>query len=134
MSCHSIGHGMNNVLETVIDMYDNNEISKDATLKIANELRVSVNYCDGNESEAIESILDCRCGFCLKEKEENENLYDLYDVSENVTNDRWSILRNFDKNYAHWNLYKDCFDEFINNFTNNEKAGEQERKLMDENR
>lgn len=49
MSCHDIGHGMNNVLETVIDMYNNNEISKDATLKIANELMKKLE----NESENL---------------------------------------------------------------------------------
>lgn len=49
MSCNDIGHGMNNVLETVIDMYNNNEISKDATLKIANELMKKLE----NESENL---------------------------------------------------------------------------------
>jgi len=131
MSCHDIGRGMNNVLETVIDLLDNNEISKDAALKIAHVLRESVNYCDGNEDEAVESILYCRCGFCLRKKDETQKLYDLYQVSKNVIYDRWDILRGYNNSYAHWNLCKNCFDTFINNFTKDEKAGEQERKLMD---
>lgn len=77
MSCHNIGHGMNDVAELIKEMYDAGEISREAAVKIFRRLQKSMCWCDGNEYEAIECISN-RCGVCLKERKKGEILYPPY--------------------------------------------------------
>ena len=69
MSCHNIGRGMNYVVKNVIKMYDTGELTLEAARKIIAAARRGVNWCDGNEYEAVEIIRRCRCGRCLKKME-----------------------------------------------------------------
>lgn len=82
MSCHSIGHGVNTIVECILELYDKKELS----FKVAKELiiksRNAINWCDGNYYEALEcmeSEIGIRCGCCLEEKKEEDvlNVYDL---------------------------------------------------------
>lgn len=77
MSNHEIGHGLNEVIETIIDLYDENEISISAAKKIICSALDVVNCYDGNEYEALECLIDndiCSCCF--------EQVDELYDICE----------------------------------------------------
>ncbi|MFI3213407.1 MAG: hypothetical protein R3Y24_08685 [Eubacteriales bacterium] len=78
MSCHNIGRGMDSVVQTVIGMYDNKELSLMATKKVIRSAREGVHWCDGNEYEAIDCIRGIRCGCCLENIEEVEEEYSLW--------------------------------------------------------
>ena len=77
MSCHDIGRGMNSVVEVVIDMFDDGEITRAAAAKIIHAARKGVHWCDGNEYEAIDSIRMKRCGYCLRKMATGEPLWPL---------------------------------------------------------
>lgn len=133
MSCHDIGRGMNSVTEVVIEMFDNKELSRAAALKLFTALKNGVNWCDGNEYEAVESIIDCRCGKCLKKIEENQRLYDIFKCSMFVTGNPWDIMDNYEGDYGGWHFCKECFDEIIKEITNGKISGEEARKYIEEN-
>ncbi len=76
MSCHDIGRGLNSVVEETLLLYGSNEITKSAAKKIIHTCQRAVNYCDGNEYEAVEVMSEGHiCGNCLKEKDETFNLW-----------------------------------------------------------
>ena len=75
MSCHDIGRGMNSVVRVVIGLYDNEEISSDAAIRIIRACARGVNWCDGNSYEAVDYIRRCRCGKCLRMIPKGEKLY-----------------------------------------------------------
>ena len=129
MSCHSIGAGMNAVVEEVIKMYDASEISKDATLKIIAKLRKGVHWCDGNEYEAVESIRECRCGRCLKVMEQGERLYSVWEVSHEVP-DKYGILDNKWEVLASDGLCEDCFDIVLDRHAGCVGVGKKERQYI----
>ena len=66
MSCHDIGLGMDSVVEVIVRLYDQSRVSRDAAVELIHAARKGVNWCDGNEYEAIASIEMSRCGRCLK--------------------------------------------------------------------
>ena len=132
MSCHDIGRGMDSVTQVVIEMFDNGELSKPSALKLFMALKDGVNWCDGNEYEAVESIMDCRCGKCLKKMESGQKFYDIYDCSIFVTGSPWDILRNYKENYAGWRFCTTCFDEIINGVSEGKISGESARKYIEE--
>lgn len=65
MSCHNIGHGLNEVVRKVLVEYDAGQISYGPTFRILQQCRESVNWCDGNDYEATACMYD-RCGRCLR--------------------------------------------------------------------
>jgi len=115
MSCHEIGHGMNNVVEKVLELYDDEKISKSAAVELIRTARKSVWYCDGNEYEAVECMEDSRCCRCLKKINDGEELYDLYDISDGNR----EIMKIPDKpEYgvaAHY-LCKECLDNVLKQY------------------
>ena len=54
MSCHDIGRGMSAVSKTVLDLYEEKQISKESAMKLILACRKGVHWCDGNEGEALE--------------------------------------------------------------------------------
>ena len=131
MSCHDIGRGMDSVTKVVIKMYDNKELSRDAALKIFSSLRRGVHWCDGNEGEAVASIIDCRCGKCLKEIGDEEKLYDIDDCSDLISKSLWDVLDGYVKYYAGWYFCKDCFDEIIQEVSDGKISGEEARNYIE---
>lgn len=87
MSCHNIGRGMDSVTKVVAQMYINNEITKDVAFRLFKALRKGVNWCDGNEYEATESISEVLCGRCLKQYSDGEKPVNLY-YAEDVLNSK----------------------------------------------
>ena len=133
MSCHNICRGMNYVVKNVIKMYDTGELTLEAARKIIAAARRGVNWCDGNEYEAVEIIRRCRCGRCLKKMEAGAPLYSVWDVP--VDSPGYSrILDTEPEILASEGLCSSCFDIVINRFLGDENAGQRERKYIEEHR
>lgn len=79
MSCHDIGMGMNSVAGVVLDLYGKGAIDYDAAKTLILACRKGVNWCDGNELEAVQCLNGFRCGNCLGTVEEVGPLNSLYD-------------------------------------------------------
>ena len=132
MSCHNIGRGMDSVTQVVIEMFDNGELNKESALKLFTALKNGVNWCDGNEGEAVESIINCRCGKCLKRMGSGEKFYDIYDCSMLVTGSTWNILENYNEDYGGWRFCKNCFDEILLIVSDGKISGEVARNYIEE--
>lgn len=80
MSCHNIGHGINTITELLIEQYRKGEISKEAYRALLIRCGRAVNYCDGNDYEALEALSSAGiCGFCLEENNQLlDNTRDIY--------------------------------------------------------
>jgi len=77
MSCHEIGAGLNSVTETVNKQYLAGNMNKKAFRRLLISCRQGVHYCDGNEGEAMEALVDADiCGACLEKKEDISSIYD----------------------------------------------------------
>lgn len=128
MSCHSIGRGMNSVVDQVIEMYDAEELTLDAAKKIIAKARKGVHWCDGNEWEAVASIRRCRCGRCLKEVMAGTPLYSVWSISgqKNI------LDQTPDEILASDGLCLECFDIVLNRALHDDEAGARERKYIEE--
>lgn len=76
MSCHNIGHGINSVSKEVDMLLSEQKIDTETARKLFLACRNGVNWCDGNENEAVECIDTKRCGCCLKETSDLTSLAD----------------------------------------------------------
>lgn len=132
MSCHNIGRGMNSVVEEVVALYDTGEIALEPAKKIIYKARVGVNYCDGNEYEAVECIEKTRCGHCMKAVEDGENLYDLYDAKSYDYRKSGEGVDRLGGQLAHTCLCASCFDKLAPAVFGEGVSGEEERKHIDE--
>lgn len=127
MSCHQIGEAMNSVVDVVFKLYDANELSQKTAVTLIRSLRNGVNYCDGNEYEAVESVRKCRCGKCLKALKPGEDrIYSLDDLS---SDDYFKILDQEDIAYA--DLCVECTDAVLNDYFHDADAGRKFRKKVD---
>lgn len=129
MSCHSIGQGMNSVVNVIIDLYDKKKIEKKVAKILIASCRKGVHWCDGNEYEAVESIRRCRCGNCLEIVPKNEYLFSVWDVSNEVPT-AYKILDDPRTMLASDGLCDKCFDEIINKYCEDTTAGAREREYI----
>lgn len=127
MSCHDIGRGMNSVVRTTVSLMDEGKISKEAAKTIISCCKQSVNWCDGNEGEAIDYISGCMCGRCMKLVPEGEKLYSVYDVSRDFPD-----YYHLDDYLATDGLCEDCFDIVFKERTGDDTAGETQRHYIEE--
>ena len=74
MSSHVIGHGINEVVETAVTMFEKFEISVNACKKIINACLDSSCRYDGNKYETIEYLYEDHCGNCLKRVDHEETI------------------------------------------------------------
>ena len=102
MSCHNIGHGLNEVVRKVLVEYDAGRIPYESTFRILQQCVKSVNWCDGNEYEATACMYD-RCGRYLRKGLPMFKLGILY-------NDR-EVLDLVSKEVADYHLCQDCIDK-----------------------
>lgn len=102
MSCHNIGHGLNEVVRKVFVEYDAGLIPYESAFRILLQCAKSVNWCDGNEYEATACMYD-RCGRCLRKGLPMFRLDILY-------NDRevWDLVS---KEVIDCHLCQDCIDK-----------------------
>lgn len=105
MSCHNIGRGMASVTEVVIDLYERKKIGKMAAKEIVAACGKGVHWCDGNESEAMESVIEAGyCGLCFKK---TENLSSVYE-NDLKPPYRYNVLDAYRKNVLHDYLCPEC--------------------------
>ena len=77
MSCHDIGRGMASVANVVIELYEGGRIDKEASIRLIRACRKGVHWCDGNEDEAMETVVEVGyCGLCFEKKEGLSSVYD----------------------------------------------------------
>lgn len=110
MSCHNIGHGLNEVVRKVLVEYDAGLIPYESAFRILQQCVKSVYWCDGNEYEATACMYD-RCGRCLQKGMPMFTLGVLYDNRE--------VLERVRKEVIDYHLCQDCIDklriqEFVN--------------------
>ncbi len=127
MSCHDIGRGMNSVVRTTVTLMDEGKISKEAAKTIISCCAKSVNWCDGNEGEAIDYISKCMCGRCMKIVPEGGKLYSVYDVSRDFPD-----YYHLDDYLATNGLCEECFDIYLEERSGDKTAGEKQRKYIEE--
>ncbi|WP_304425972.1 hypothetical protein [uncultured Adlercreutzia sp.] len=113
MSCHNIGEGLNTVVKVIIDLYDKKEIGYPAAKQLIYTCRKAVNWCDGNEYEAVACIYETRCGNCLKPVEEVGELECYWFDDRAKGPDGWNLQRKIGQLVAHGYLCKQCMDEII---------------------
>lgn len=102
MSCHNIGHGLNEVVRKVLVEYDAGLIPYESVFRILQQCVKSVYWCDGNEYEATACMYD-RCGQCLRKGLPMFRLGILY-------NDR-EVLELVKKEVIDYHLCQDCIDK-----------------------
>lgn len=67
MSCHNIGHGMNDVAKEILQCYDAGKMDRETAKQLVIACRESVGFCDGNFDEAVMVFQEqSRCSCCLK--------------------------------------------------------------------
>lgn len=91
MSCHSIGRGMNSVVKVVISLVDERKIEIEPAKEIIEACKKGVNWCDGNEYEAIACIDGQRCGNCLVTIKDRENVVNADEVRESL-DERYGLI------------------------------------------
>lgn len=111
MSCHDIGRGLNEVVRMTIAQFDKGEVTRNAAIKIIATCAVAVNWCDGNKYEALQYIINCRCGKCLKLVPKGKPLYDLYALNHEFVKDNidWMSAAHL----AGYAVCDTCFDEVM---------------------
>ena len=72
MSNHDIGHAMDQVIETILDLYDEGAYSVDTAKTLINKAVYVVCGYEGNDYEALEYITDTHCSCCLKAYADHE--------------------------------------------------------------
>lgn len=102
MSCHNIGHGLNEVVRKILVEYDAGLIPYEPVFRILQQCAKSVHWCDGNEYEATACMYD-RCGRCLRKGLPMFRLGIPY-------NDR-EILNLVKKEVIDYHLCQDCIDK-----------------------
>ena len=118
---------MNSVVRTVVSLMDEKKISKDAAKTIIRCCANSVNWCDGNSSEATDYVRRCMCGRCMKRVPAGEKLYSVYQVSDAVKN-RYHL----DDHLGSDGLCEECFDIVLAEHCKDAATGERERKYIEE--
>ena len=113
MSCHDIGRGMNSVSKTVLDLYEEGKVTSESAIKLIRACRKGVHWCDGNESEAVEEVVERGyCGLCFNK---SENLTDVYDNDLGYP-DKYRVFDDYDKTAAHFFLCPDCKKRVIEGY------------------
>ena len=113
MSCHDIGRGLNSVAEVVIGQYKAGNLNKDAFHDILYSCRKGVNWCDGNEDEALQALVDAGiCGLCLEETNDVSNVFD----NDLDYHHRYEVYNAYDKTAAHYYVCAACKKKIIEKY------------------
>ena len=113
MSCHDIGKGLNSVAKIVIAQYQAGNLNKEACAAILHSCRKGVNWCDGNEHEAMQALVDAGiCGCCLEETHDVSNVFD----NELDVKHRYEVYRGYDKTAAHYYVCAACKKKILEQY------------------
>ena len=139
MSSHDIGKGLNNVVERVMDMYRDGRLKKETAKELMTVAKISVNFCDGNEYEALE-CMEATCGCCLRDGKPGEHLYSLADcdsipgliwkdIDTMLTEDRKD--QDYNLSAVSYNVCEECLDKLFARYLPGE-SGEEVRRRLEE--
>lgn len=93
MSCHDIGHGMNNVATEILKCYDAGKMDFDTARRLIITCRESVWFCDGNPDEAVTVFeKQNRCSCCLKTDCSAEDVHRLSDRAADALKKPLSVV------------------------------------------
>ncbi len=110
MSCHNIGRGLNSVSKVVLELYEGNELSKSAVIRLIRACRRGVNWCDGNEYEAVDAVIEAGyCGLCFEKK---GNLSSAFENGLQYP-EKYDIFSAYELTAAHNYLCEDCKKRMI---------------------
>jgi hypothetical protein len=113
MSCHDIGRGMASVADVVIELYEKKQVDKDAAIQLILACRKGVYWCDGNEYEAIETMIRAGyCGLCFEKKESLSSVFD-NDLGSSY---KYQVFKDYDKKAAHYYLCPECKQVVLDSF------------------
>ena len=113
MSCHDIGRGMSAVSKTVLDLYEEKQISKESAMKLILACRKGVHWCDGNEGEAMEEVVERGyCGLCFDKTMELTSVYENDLPYPNC----YDVFDDYDKTVAHFWLCPKCKNRVITEY------------------
>ena len=113
MSCHDIGHGMASVADVVLELYQNGQIKKEVAIRLVNACRNGVYWCDGNEWEAIENVVEAGyCGLCFEKKEGLSNIYD----NDLGYPEKYEVFRAYGETAAHYILCPECKERVLTQY------------------
>ena len=118
-------------VEKIVERYDRGEIHCDEARRQIAEARKKVSGGVKNEARVIGSIRGCRCGRCLRKKKENERFYSVRAISEDYVGHN-DIMNDGEEILALDELCMECFDIVINRWFKDDKAGERERRYIEE--
>lgn len=93
MSCHNIGHALNDVVLVILDKYSQGKINIETARELIQACYAAVGWCDGNYYEAVDCCRENRCGRCLQKLSPGNKLYDLGDAI--MLADRNSLLKTY---------------------------------------
>lgn len=142
MSCHDIGHGMNNVISHIMKLYREGQFDRPTARKLITVARESIRYCDGNEYEAIE-CLDNTCGCCLRDGKSGEHFYRIYSTHSLRDEITWGFLNHKIKGNSKMpaedefqtatpTLCADCFDRIFEHHLQENGVGAKLRAAIEE--
>lgn len=121
MSCHNIGRGMNSVVKVVLDLYESEQLPREAATRLLLACRKGVYWCDGNEGETLEDIIERGyCGLCF---EKTGTLSDVFDNDLNYP-DCNKVFDKYDDTAAHYWLCPKCKQLVIAEYRANHNSGD----------
>lgn len=113
MSCHDIGLGMASVANVVIELYEGGRFEKDVAIRLIRACRKGVHWCDGNEGEAMQTVVESGyCGLCFEKKEGLSWVFD----NDLGYPDNYKVFKAYDITAAHNFLCQDCKTKVINEY------------------
>ena len=113
MSCHDIGRGMASVANVVIELYEGGQIGKDAAIRLVHACRKGVHWCDGNEDEAMQTVVEAGyCGLCFVKKEGLSSVYN----NDIGYPGKYDVFKAYDKTAAHDCLCPECKAKVIGEY------------------
>ena len=113
MSCHNIGRGMASVAKVVINLYESNQINKGAAVRLIHACRKGVHWCDGNEDEAMNPVVEAGyCGLCFEKKDNLSSVFD-NDLGSSY---KYQVFKDYDKKAAHYYLCPECKQVVLDSF------------------
>ena len=118
MSCHYIGRGLDSVANVVLDLYESQQISKEGAVRLILACRKGVNWCDGNEGEAIAgTVKRGYCGLCFEKKENLTNVFD----NELRCPERDEVFCAYEDTAAHYWLCPECKKQVLEEYKKTRK-------------
>ena len=104
---------MNAVSQTVLDLYEEKQISKESTMRLILACRKGVHWCDGNENEAMEEVVERGyCGMCFEKTMELTNVYENDLCYPNC----YKVFDDYDNTAAHYWLCPNCKNRVITEY------------------